>query len=589
MILRRRGAGVLLSLALAGCLSARPPAPQPSGAPVPPSALARDAARVLARVSAYDYALAGAFGGERVRVVTPDRYAVALAAERQSIASLKDRVLQAAFADAALSGALIEVADAGVAVAEDLERFGDAKDDQAFARIVQQVTEAWSALRRLATLLPPDDVLSASIATGTSWTVTVGHGRSYAVLTAPYQNRDEAQQAARRIGDVEQVASSAPFTVRVVTTPDRDAAERRVAQLRDSGVVAASVEVERFTFSRAGPDPAAELWREPAVDVPTWGGARRANFIAGGIVVVSADGETFSFYDTGKLWWHAKLASGPSFATPSSDGRYVFVGGQSAQLLGSDGKVIGGPTRLPSAAAGAVWVGRRKVFVAASQGPTGLPGGGGGGVAAVGLDGKGLGDPFPLVTPAAGPAVASSPAREEVYIATTSQGATDVEVIRPGVDANTRTLARVAGQVRDLAIDEEGVYAVVVTSQGTYRFRPGARDATPTLERLADAARDVVFARDGTLYALFPDKLVAYDRGLRTLWTTAVSDGRRALVARRVIVQDGLRRLFAVDVASGAADELASLGEIDDVAVSPDGGKVLLLAEGRRAVIFNLP
>ncbi len=593
MILRERGAVGLLSLSLAisACVSS-PPAPAPARSPaalVSPATLARQSARVLVRISAYDYALAGSLAGERVRVVAPDRYVAALAGERDAIAAIKDRLLGSAFADAALAGALVEVADADVRVFQDLQRFADAQDDLAFARIVQDVASAWSTLRELATRLPPDEALSSSISRGTAWTVTIARAPGYAVVTAPFASREEAIAAARRVGAVEQVASASPFTIRLLTTPDRTAAERRVAELRDLAIVSAVVETERLAFVRAGPDPLPELWREPAMDIPTQGGAKRANFIAGGVMVVSVDGNAFAFDDAGQPKWRARVNAGPSFVTPASGGAFVLVGGQFAQLLTSDGRSVGAAARLPSAAAGAVWLEGPRVFVAASQGPTGKPEGGGGGVAAIGLDGKALGDPFPLVTPAAGPALAASPARGEVHIATTSQGTTDVEVIRPGIDAKPRTVARVAGEVQDLAVDDAGTYAALVTTQGTFRFRIGVADPGATIERVGLAARDVGFGRDGTLYVLFADRLVAYDAGLRQRWSVTVSNGVRVLIGRRVVVQDGLRRVRVVDSASGAQDELASLGDIDDAAVSPDGARVLLLVEGRRAVLFQLP
>ena len=584
-----RGARVLFSLlASASCLSSSP-LPQPSAGAVSaqPSDILSSAASVLARISAYDYALAGSFAGERSRIVTPDRYVDALAPDRNAVIALKDTVLTAAFTDRRIATPLVAVADALVAVQADIASV-DAADAASFARVLDDVATTWTALADAARVVP-GDALATSIARGTSWRVVVTRAPAFAVQTQAFESYEEAVQIARQIANAESVSNAPPFTVRVLTTPDRDAAGRKVAELRAAGVVAAVVDTDRYTFARSGPDPSAELWREGAVDIPTWGEARRAAFIANGVVVVSADGETFSFDDTGRLWWHAKLASGPTFATPSTDGRYVLIGGLFVQLLGSEGQVIGSPSRLPSAAAGAVWLGRRRVFVAASQGPTGKPQGGGGGVVALGLNGAPLDNPFPLVTPAAGPALATAPARDDVLIATTSNGTTDVEAIRPGLDQRVRAVVRVPGQVSDLAVDEDGAHVIVVTAEGTYRFAPGGSNPAATLERLAEPARDVAFGRDGALYLLFDRRLVAYDRGLRTLWTVPLRDGRRVVAARRIIVQDGLTRVLAVDAATGSGDELAPVGELNDIAASQDGARILLLADGQRAVIFHLP
>ena len=584
-----RGAGVLFSLlASASCLFSSPQ-PPPSAEPI--SAQAIDilsaASKVLSRISAYDYALAGSFAGERSRVITPERYVDALAPDRDAVIALKDRVVTAAFTDRQIATPLIAVADALVAVQADIAAV-DAADAASFARVLDDVATTWTALSDVAKLVPGDE-LAASIAHGAAWRVAVTKSPAFAVQTQGFESRDEAVQIALRITNVEAVANTPPWTVRVLTSPDRDVAVKKVAELRAEGFFVAVVDTDRYTFARSGPDPIAELWREGAVDIPTWGEARRAAFIAKGVVVVSADGEAFSFDDNGKLWWHAKVASGPTFATASTDGRYVIIGGLFVQLLGSEGQVIGSPSRLPSAAAGAVWLARRRVFVAASQGPTGKPQGGGGGVVALGLNGAPLDDPFPLVTPAAGPALATAPARDDVLIATTSNGTTDVEAIRPGLDQRVRAVVRVPGQVTDLAVDADGGFAIVVTAEGTYRFAPGAGNASDTLERIAAPARDVAFGADGVLYLLFDNRLAAYDRGLRTLWTLGLRDGRRVVVARRVIVQDGLTHVLAVDPATGSADELAPVGELNDIAASADGARILLLADGQRAVIFHLP
>jgi hypothetical protein len=80
------------------------------------------------------------------------------------------------------------------------------------------------------------------------------------------------------------------------------------------------------------------------------------------------------------------------------------------------------------------------------------------------------------------------------------------------------------------------VYAAVVTADGTYRFAPTAANAAPTIARIADPARDVTFGHDGTLYLVFADRVVAYDRDLRARWTIPLRDGRRVLVAKRIVV-----------------------------------------------------
>lgn len=558
-----RRALLALGLVLASCVqSSTPPAASPRV--VSTNQLAREAGAVFLKVAVYDYALAGHFAGERVRVVAPDRYAAALAADARRLVELKEEATAAAFADARLAPPLVALADACADVADALLRFAATKDADAFAAVAGALDGAWSTVRAVASVLPERDAeLERAIARGTAWRVMATRSKAHVVIAAPNGARMGAYA-------------------------DRGAAAQRVAELREQGIVAAVAEEDAYAFARSGPDPASELWREGALDVPTADRARRAAFIAGGLAVAHEDGVVRAYDDAGRPRWSAKLPTAVSLVVPNVTGRWILAGGVQVVVLTHEGRIVGSPARLPSAANVAAWSEPLNAVVAGSPGPTGRPEGGGGTVVAISIEGKALEEPFPLVTPAAGALLAAAAGKDEVYVATTTRGDTDVEVVRPGVEASTRIVLRVEGQHRRLAISADGARLALVTTNGTYRFSPRAANAAATLQHVGDEAREVRFARDGTLYALWKERLVAYDDALRVLWSAPLTDGRRIVAGRRVVVQDGLARLLAVDPKSGAAEELASLGEVLDLAVSGEGAKVLALF-GSRALVFALP
>jgi hypothetical protein len=55
------------------------------------------------------------------------------------------------------------------------------------------------------------------------------------------------------------------------------------------------------------------------------------------------------------------------------------------------------------------------------------------------------------------------------------------------------------------------------------------------------------------------------------------------------VVLDGTDRLIVLEPKTGAIDELAPAGQIQDLVASRDGRWVGLIAEARRAVLFRLP
>lgn len=561
MISRGRGAWValVLSLAVTACFQ---PLATPTPAPGPlesPATLAKAAAALLTRLSAYDYALGGYFAGERAHVVTPSRYAAALRDDARAFAAFNGRVLQVAFSELPPRELLV-LADACADLAGAVQQFAHAMDPEAFVQVVRRADLAWAALRALASTIS-DPELPPLIAHGTAVTVAISHTTVHAVVTAPDSKVVETHE-------------------------DRAEAERRAAELRAAGTAAAVLEQNRYSFARSGPVPRVELWREPALDVATSAGARRGAFVSGGVAVTHDEGEVLAFDEVGRRRWRVQAPAAPSVAVANTDGKWLLVGGHVVQVIGSNGSVQES-TRLTTAASDAIWFARREVFVVGSPGPTGLSEGGPGTVVALTADGRTVGAPFPLVTPAAGPAIAASSARDEIFVATTSSGIADVEVFRVGQSGRPRVATRVPGETVALAVDPDGATGVVVTNEGAFHFPLDGDDAPP--QRLGDTPRAVRYGPGSIFYVLRANAVTAYDRAFKELWSAPLFDGRRLLVGKRVLVQDGLARLLLFDPQSGAADELANVGDVTDMAVSQEGNRVLVIADAARAVMYTLP
>ena len=269
------------------------------------------------------------------------------------------------------------------------------------------------------------------------------------------------------------------------------------------------------------------------------------------------------------------------------DAQTFAVGGQVVTFLAvPSGENIGSGMRFTGAATQILFTGATRTFVVASGGSTGLPGGGAGLIGGRFANGEVIGDPFPIVTPSAGARIAASQAGD-VYVGTTSEGAFDVEVFRPGRDSELKPVARIAGTGTALAVDRDAKFAAAVTDQGTYRF--ALADPKTTMTRVAGTVRDVAFAPDGTLYVLDQTSLLAVGPDGAAKWTAPLVDGRRLVAARRAVVLDGTDKALAFNPADGTAEELGAGGTINDLTMSRDGRVIGVIVDARRAVLFTLP
>ncbi|MGH2471930.1 MAG: hypothetical protein ACRDG6_05955 [Candidatus Limnocylindria bacterium] len=593
-VTRRALSSVLAVAFLASCTeSAQPTKTGPSndvdGAPK----MARNAGALLLQVSAYNYGLAGALTGEQTRTVAAARYSAVMRGTAKTISSFNATVLAGTLdRTGPIREKLVPLADGLSDLARDGDAYADGGDPAAFTRVITDVTAGWQRLRDLSTVLPKDDALQATIARGMSFSVTSKSSTQATITTGPYASLAEARQALQRMGSPlnGSFTQSAPFVVRIGPYSDRATADAASAGLTKQGVVNIVTDAASYTFARSGPLPDAELWREPSRVLEVRATSRKIGLSSDGswLVTGSDDGYAALFNPKGTLTALPQSYAGMSVLQFSVGGdRQTFaVGGQVVTFLEvPTGENLGSGMRFTGAATQILFVPSTRVFVAASAGSTGLPGGSPGLIGGRTADGEVIGGPFPIVTPAAGARIAASDAGN-VYVGTTSGEAFDIEVFRPGRDSELSEVARIAGVGRALAVDQSGKYAAAVTDQGTFRF---ALADAKTLTRVAGLARDVAFAPDGTLYVLDRTSLLAIGPDGAPKWTAPLTDGRRLVAGRRAVVLDGTDKVVAFAPADGAAEELGAGGTINDLTLSRDGRVVGVVVDARRAVLFTLP
>jgi hypothetical protein len=594
-VTRRAFASVLALAFLASCTeSGQPTKTGPFNDVGDAPKLARDAGAVLLQVSAYDYGLAGALAGERTRTVAAARYGAVMRGVTQTISAFNAAVLAGTLdRTGPIREKLVPLADGLSDLARDGGTYADGGDPAAFARVLSDVTAGWQRLRDLSTTLPKDDALQSTIARGMSFVVTSKSSTQSTITTGPYASAAEAKQALQRMGSPlnGSFTQSAPYVVRIGPYNDRASADTAGAGLLKQGVINVVTDEASYAFARSGPLPDAELWREPSRVQEVRATSRKIAVSSDGawLLTGSDDGYAALFDPKGTLTALPQGFAGMSVLQFSDGGnaQTFAVGGQVVTFLAvPSGENIGSGMRFTGAATQILFTGSTHVFVAASGGSTGLPGGSPGLIGGRAADGEVIGDPFPIVTPAAGARIAASEAGD-VYIGTTTDGAFDVEVFRPGRDSELKEVARIAGTGTALAVDRSAKFGAAVTDQGTYRF--ALADPKATLTRVAGTVRDIAFAPDGTLYALDQTSLLAIGPDGVAKWTAPLVDGRRLVAARRAVVLDGTDKALAFNPADGTADELGAGGTINDLTMSRDGRVIGIIVDARRAVLFTLP
>jgi hypothetical protein len=554
--------------------------------------LARDAGDILLRLSAYDWGHAGALSAQRTYAVDAARYAIVARATAARIQRFSGTALNATLdSSGPIKDRVVALADGLVDLSRSASAYADGGDPAQFASVATVVARSWEDLRALSrTLRPKDDDLDRLIARGSSFVVVPKQEHVWGITVGPFATAGDADAAAKRIGTVEQVARAAPFTVRVGTYTEKKASDAANAGLAAKGFTGLVVEEDRFAFSRSGPAPELELWREAERTFDTWGAARRvavgpnASFIATG----SDDGTVAVFTGEGVLRSLPRFNAGVAYLAFSDDGRWLFGGGQTlSNFILPQGTPVGAQIKMPAPASQVLYVPRAYYFAAVSRGTTGEPSGGAGLVAGRAPDGAPLAS-FPIPIPSSGGAMAATRAGE-LYIATNSgTGITDVEVLDLTRDRTMRGVLHVPGSHRALAIDPGGVLGAVMTDKGVFRFGPHDTDPAKTLTRIADPVMDLAFGLDGTLYLLTKTELSARDLRGELLWSTPLIDGRRLVIAKRPVVLDAADHLLVFS-GKGAVEDLGVSGSVQDVAASPDGQRVAVLNDGKRVLLFKLP
>ena len=569
----------------------------PSGDVPSAPQIARSTAALLQQLAAYDYAVAGSLAGQTTRVVSSARWATVA---RGILPKLADVISSSLSATANAAGpvrdAVVSLADTLTDLSKDANAYADGADPAVFAKTVGDVNLSWDRVQALAAKLPLDTELQKTVTRGRSFSVTPSSTSQFALQAGPYATAADADAAAKKIGTVISTTRVAPFLVRVATYPSKAQADAAAGALKPKGIdISTVVEEHTYAFARGGAVPDVELWREPARVINGPAASRRLAMSPDGKwLAIGSDDGTLGIFDaaTGGLVALPKFPSGLSALLFSADSAWLFAGGASATVLfvPSGASALGTTQllRFPSAITQTAFVNvpGARAFVAVSKSASGIAGSGGGLIGARAPDGAVIGDPFPIVTPASGGFIAVTD-RAELFIATTSAGKTDVEVLRLGTDRATRGVIQVPGTAQDLAMDPKGDRGAVITDQGTYRFAPHDANPTATLVKVGPPVRDVSFGADGTFYQLDKDKAIATGPDGAQRWQAALTDGRKLVSGLRTLVWDGADVVWAI-AADGTADALGIDAQIQDLTVSTDGKRAGVVLDGKRALVFDL-
>ncbi|MDP9245878.1 MAG: hypothetical protein M3O64_04420 [Chloroflexota bacterium] len=561
------------------------------------SEVARATADVLLQLSAYDYAHAGALTSQPTRIVTQQRWAAVIRGQLPKIADVTSTSLSVSSnAVGPVRDAVVLLADALTDLTKDAGTYADGADPAVFAKTIGDVNTCWDRVLALAAKLPVDAALQRTVTRGRSFSVSTTSEALFALQAGPYATAADADAAAKKIGATISVTRVAPFVVRVATYPAKAQADAAAAALKPKGVdITTVVEERKYTFSRGGAIPDAELWREPTRSIDGPGASRRLAFSPDGKWMAMGSDEGFvAVFNaaTGALVALPKFTSGISALLFSADSGWLFAGGATATVMQAPSfqspLSVAQQLRFPSAITEALYVNvpTARAFVAISKSPSGFSGTGGGLIGARAPDGAALGQPFPITAPSAGGFIATDD-RGEIFIATTSAGKTDLELLRLGVERFLRGVIQVPGTVVDLALDPKGDRGALVTDQGTYRFSPHATDPSASLQRVGAPVRAIAFAPDGTFVQLDKDTVTSAGPDGVQRWHAPVTDGRRVLLGSRTVVWDGADTVWAI-AADGTADALGIDGQIQDVILSADGKRVGVVLDGRRALVFEL-
>lgn len=551
--------------------------------------IARELASILLTYSAYDYALIGSLNADQVRAIDPDRYAAVAESAAGLIAESTSKILSATVdTQGPVRDRLVKLADTMGDLRRDGLAYADARRADSFARIITDVQNGWAQLHDLESRLMDDAQLEAMIERGTAMRASYAPSSGALLTMGPFSSAEEAAQKATLLGGIGVPSTTSPFVVRA-SFDDRKTADAAAADLLKQHVIAIVIDRTSYTFTRSGPQPDAELWREPERSIETHGGARKIALTASlGLVATGSDDGFVSIYSAdGVLRSLPQFPAGVNQLAFTDDGKFLMGGGQTLVTWPMPAPEtslgIGEPMRLRSATQSVLYVPHTNYFAASSAGGQD----GDGIVGGRTVDGMHIDNsPFPIAVEPAGALLAASDAGE-LFIASMFQGAATLSVYLMGRDDAPHGILGVPGVLRAMAVDHTGTYAAMVTDQGTFKFGVKAPDPAKTVTKIAGPSRDVEFGPDGTLYILETAKVSAVSTDNTQKWALPLTDGRRMAVAMRVIVLDGTDKLVAISPQDGTQDLLAPVGQVRDLVASKDGHWVGVIADARRAVLFK--
>src|SRR6267142_2054584 len=210
--------GAIFAVLIVATASCSSPTVKPAPSRDIPDArpIAREIGDVLLSFSAYDYAVVGGLNGERVRVITTDRYAVVARAQAQVIGDNATRIV-AAVVDTAgpVHDRLVVLADALSELRKDALAYADVRSADALARILGDVDACWPVLHDLESLLKDDGTLDKTIERGMSMKSSATPSQGALVTVGPFAGAAEAADQARQLGPDAVPATSSPFVVRI--------------------------------------------------------------------------------------------------------------------------------------------------------------------------------------------------------------------------------------------------------------------------------------------------------------------------------------------------------------------------------------